>query len=136
MIFLYKKMILYIEDLKYKAILYQENTIQEFCSINNCLDKLAQINLFSISAYRKAVRKTTTLKAKAPIYFNKKLLLFKLNNYYINYFSISKILFDNKLCKIAFNNGEILHISVTKHIFDVALDRTNMIIKYKEGLDE
>ena len=127
--------ILYLKDDKEKVIVYYDYKNEEVHSVYSFLNKLASINLFSLSVYRQKVAKNIGIKSTIPIYFNHHTMLFSLLDnfgykYWINYFSLTDILYQKGYCILLFKQGDFLKISVSKQKLSNVTGKINKIIDY------
>lgn len=136
MTFFSKKMskILFIKESNFKTTAYYEDKEENVYSLNSFLNDLAHKYFFTISIYKKMIRKYLPLKNKIPIYFSDKILLFYLldnlgNRYLINYNSLAKICYDNEVLFL-FKNGYILSCDVNKKIINNELKKVYSILEY------
>lgn len=127
--------ILYLKDDKEKVIVYYDYKNEEVHSVYSFLNKLASINLFSLSVYRQKVAKNIGIKSTIPIYFNHHTMLFSLLDnfgykYWINYFSLTDILYQKGYCMLLFKQGDFLKIAVSKQKLSNVTGKINKIIDY------
>lgn len=127
--------ILYLKDDKEKVIVYYDYKNEEVHSVYSFLNKLASINLFSLSVYRQKVAKYIGIKSTIPIYFNHHTMLFSLLDnfgykYWINYFSLTDILYQKGYCMLLFKQGDFLKIAVSKQKLSNVTGKINKIIDY------
>lgn len=127
--------ILYLKDDKEKVIVYYDYKNEEVHSVYSFLNKLASINLFSLSVYRQKVAKNIGIKSTIPIYFNHHTMLFSLLDnfgykYWINYFSLTDILYQKGYCMLLFKQGDFLKIAVSKQKLSNVMHKINKIIDY------
>ena len=127
--------ILYLKDDKEKVIAYYDCRNEEVHSVYSFLNKLASINLFSLSVYRQKVAKYIGIKSTIPIYFNHHTILFSLLDnfgykYWINYFSLTDILYQKGYCMLLFKQGDFLKIAVSQQKITNVFIKTNKIIDY------
>ena len=131
------KGIIYLKQNIFEAKKYTYFGVEEINSLRNEIEKLAEIHLFSIESYRKAIKKKIGLKNKIPIYFSDNLMLFYLkekeDRYYINFKKIYKICFEEKVI-IIFKNGDILELVLNKKIISKELSKVETILNYLNNL--
>lgn len=142
MVFFYAKMeknkILFLKEENFISSIHYIEKKEDIYSIKSELNSLAKRHFFSISEYRKLVRKQLPLKNKIPIYFSPSLLLFCIRErnccYWINYFNILKICYEENII-IIFKDGSILEADVKKKILLQELEKINKVLAYKKELD-
>lgn len=103
-------MINYIEQLKESCNIYTTNGIKKYSGNKKIINMLSNINLFDITKYNILVRKNTDLKYNIPININNNTLLIKINEYYINYYTIYGIIYDNEYVYILFKDSSHLKL--------------------------
>ena len=132
-----KNKLLFLEEKDFISTAYYMDKKEEIYSVRSEVNQLANKHLFSVSEYRKLIRKKTDLKNKIPIYFSESLLLFYLKDditiYWINYFNILKICYEDSIY-IIFKNGDILRVKVSKELIKKELMKVEKVLNYIRNL--
>lgn len=128
-------MIDYVVSDDVETFIYANRKNVKIDSITRFLNRFAEINLFGIDGYRKAVSKIFKIKKDIPIYFDKKniYLFFRdSKRYMINYKAILSIGNVNEKAVINFLSGEILFLSKKFNFISERIKKVEKIIQYKE----
>lgn len=110
-------MINYIIDFDDYSNIYTTKGIEKYCGYKNVINYIASCNLFDIKGYLKLVRKKINMKYNIPIHINNNTLLFKMNNYYINYYEIWSFAYNDNKVHIIFKNGDYLLLKINYKLF-------------------
>ncbi|MGM9971460.1 MAG: hypothetical protein ACI35W_03560 [Anaeroplasmataceae bacterium] len=110
-------MINYIIDLDEYSNIYTTSGIERYCGYKKVINYIASYNLVDIKAYLKLVRKKLNMKYNIPIQINNNTLLFKINNYYINYYEIWSFAYNGNKVHIIFKSGDYLLLNVSYKLF-------------------
>lgn len=133
-----KNSILFLKEKDFVATVFYVEKSEEVYSLNSELNKLAKRYFFSLSEYRKLVRKQLDFKNKIPIYFSDKLFLFYLKigneSFWINYFNILKICYDENIV-IIFKNGYILKLDIKRKNLIKELEKIDKVLNYRKSLN-
>lgn len=130
--------ILYLKQTIFEAIAYTDKGTYNIASLQSEINKLAMKYLFTVSSYKKSIKRVLPFKNKIPIYFSNDLILFYLktnddNKYYMNYTEIFKICYDENIM-IIFKNGESLKVKVSKKILINELKKIKLLLNYINNL--